>query len=187
MEAYRGSIQRAIDFSKGEQAPHFEHLRSQMQMASERQDYEKALGIRQTLDRAERLVQNGDYSCLCDVAHQTWIVFQRAGRTRRNVDKQLIHAFVINRGSGAWTPALPLGEWACTEAGWWRVHATEALSATERCELAWLVAKFLFDEKKTKGLVLCGDAVPFGDALAAALRAGFCSIGEPPEAPVNGT
>lgn len=186
MEAYRESIVQAIEFSKGEHAPRFEQLRSQMQTASERQDYEKALGIKQTMDRAERLVRHADYSFLGDVSHQTWIFFQRAGRPRRNVDTQPIHAFVMNHGNGAWTPARLLGEWACVEPDWWRGPATDEMDAGERCELVWLVAKFLFDEKKTRGLIYRGDAVPSGDALAAGLRAGFCSNGESSEAPATG-
>ncbi len=157
MEAYRVSVLEATAFSLGVRGPRIEQLREQMRSASSALDFERASGIKQIVEQAERLVAKPEYEQMTDLRGAAWIALQAAGPIRVSAAKTMIRACRVSREGVRWSDAISVSEFV--DRGWeWcdgirHRQAGATTDAREWSESVWLIARFLFEGQRMPGLI----------------------------------
>ncbi|MBI5762321.1 MAG: hypothetical protein HZA51_02215 [Planctomycetes bacterium] len=163
MEAYRTSVSEATAFSLGARTTRIEELREQMRVASTALSFERASGIKQILEQAERMVARPEYEHMTDVGSASWIGLQAAGPIRASRTKMMIRGCRVSRFGLRWSDAISVSEFAARGQEWWEgvrsMRAEAAADEREWSELVWLIAKFLFEGRRMPGLIFREGAI----------------------------
>jgi hypothetical protein len=180
IEAYQQMITEAIRFSSGDSEPRFSALREAMHAAARDQAFEKAAAIRQTAERASATVKKREYRHLADLSACCWLIIQRGGPARRAAKNLRVKPFFVR--SGLLEPGDPVTLadlesavpcWlACCGRCSVLVPSSQA-EQTARCEVLWLVAKFLFQAERAPGLFYRFDQLPDAERLVREIRERF--------------
>ncbi|MBN2563635.1 MAG: hypothetical protein JXQ75_22170 [Phycisphaerae bacterium] len=180
LNVYRQMIADALAFSTGEREPRLAALRGTMQSAAEALAFEKAVAIRQTIDRAAATIKKAEYRHLADLPACCWLVVQRGGPARRAARNAQVKPFFVRCGTIEAGEPVKLPElessvprWLCRCGPCSVLPPGSRNEQTARCEVLWLVSKFLFQGGRAPGLFYRFDRLPDADALARAVRERF--------------
>ncbi len=157
MDAYRKMIANAAEFTVGRCDSRLAELRDAMQDASAALEFEKAAGIRRTLDRAESLQHGMEYEFVADVSACRWLVVQRAGKPRRDPAKTLIRPYYVGGEDVVSGEAASLSAIDSTLPAWFAAapRILDRPAATRPAsETISLVARFLFQREKAPGIFI---------------------------------
>lgn len=156
MEAYRKFVSEATAFSLGVRTPRLEELRARMRAASTGLDFEKASGIKQILEHAERVVARPEYEHMSDVGKASWVAVQAAGPIRASATKTMIRGCRVSRNGIQWSDAISVSAFVERGREWWdgvRGLTAAATDGHEWSESVWLIARFLFEGPRMPGLI----------------------------------
>ncbi|MEK6644685.1 MAG: hypothetical protein AABZ08_12345 [Planctomycetota bacterium] len=181
MEAYRRSMREALSLSVGDRQAGFEALNSRMREASGRQAYERAAGIKQSMELAERYLSKPEHTHLTDIGRVGWFVVQRASSPRKAVRDQLIHACVVTRSTSRWSAPMSIGALETGVADWLATSRacveSDTPDASQWSETVWLIAKHLFEGERAPGLFYRLDSIPESTQLVANILHRFSRAG----------
>ena len=161
LDEYRRMLIAAADFTAGAHQPRLEQLRQAMQAAAASLAFEKAETIRQISTRAAAMVQEPEYHHLRELSRCCWLIVQRAGPRRRSPKNLLVKPFFLRAGAIEAGSPIPLTELDATVPRWLaRCGPCSVLppaspeEQTARCEILWLVSKFLYQGEQAPGVFL---------------------------------
>lgn len=183
--AYRQMIENAVTFSTGIRQPRLAALRELMESQAESLAFEKAAAVRRTIERAKATPGRPEFSLLADLSAFCWLIVQRAGPKRRSPKNTLVRPFFVRRGTievGRPVSLANLDE----EIPRWLARCGPCSvpppaspdEQTARCEVLWLVGKFLFQAERAPGLFRRFDRLGDADELAGAVRERFGPAGK---------
>ncbi len=177
---YRRMTADALAFTLGDRHPRRSTLRHSMQVAAHARAYEKAASIRQTLDRADALIQRPDNAHVTDLREARWLVVQRAGPARRVEKKTFVKPFFLCCGALETGEPTALADLAAAVPRWIETGRTLSPPPTAsredeiaRSERLWLLSRFLFAGDRAPGLFLRLDQLPAPDTLLTTLHDRF--------------
>ena len=187
LESYRATMAEAWAFSTGRTDGRMEGLRTAMRDAAAKLAFEQAATARGMLERLEALRRRPENRHAADLAATAWLTVQRAGPARRKAGATLVRPYVVST-AGLWMgAAVALAEAATAAEGWLaaarsRAGSTDcAMDWTQRGELIWLLAKFLFQEERAPGVFLRSDALPGVAALVGRIEERFAQADDDAE------
>ncbi len=190
MEAYRQSMRDALSVSVGDRRAGFEALHARMREASVRQAYERAAGIKQSIESAERFLLKAEHAHLTDIGQAGWFVIQRASSPRRAIKDQMIHACVVTRSGSRWSAPISIGAMESNVTDWLTASLAkiepDAPNAELWSESVWLIAKYLFEGARAPGLFHRIESLPGPTQLVAEILHRF-SRGGSDSLPSNST
>ena len=177
LEDYRRMVIEAADFTAGNHQPRPAALRATMAAAAADLAFEKAAALRQTIERAEAVVKKPAFRLLAELPRLCWLVVQRGGPRRRSARNALVKPFHIRTGAIEVGEAVKLDGIEAAVPAWLNGCQAGAIplpaskdEQTARCEVLWLVSKFLFQGEKAPGLFLRFDQLPDAAGLADLVR-----------------
>lgn len=177
---YRQAVSSAADFSSGNHAPHLAFLKEAMRAAATGLSFEKAAALKHTLEHASAAVKRPEYRHLAELSDLCWLIVQRAGPARRAAKSMKIKPFFVRCGTVEIGSPVNLADLEAALPGWLaRCGPCSVLppasddDQTARCEVLWLVSKFLFQADRAPGLFIRFDHLPDADRLAQAIRERF--------------
>lgn len=183
MEAYGDMIRAALAFTLGDRATRIDAQRSRMRSAADALQFEKAASIRTTIERAEAMTAQAEYSFLCDITRCGWLTVQRASRKRRDAKKLLIKPFYIAHGGVIEGEAVSMSEVVAVSPSWIeRARSSLVGDASESSgtipphdaarghETLSLVSRFLFQGARAAGVYWRADRLPDAAGLTSIVR-----------------
>jgi len=180
LEAYRRTIAEAVAFSVGDREPRPAVLRDSMDSAAKALAFERAAALRQTIERAAAAIKKREYAPVADLSDCCWLILQRGGPARRSTKNSFVKPFFVRCGTIEVGGPVALPDIASVIPRWLAgcgpcsvLPPDSAEEQTTRCEVLWLVAKFLFQAERAPGLFYRFDRLPDTAKLAAAVRAAF--------------
>lgn len=177
---YRRMTASALAFTLGDHYPRRSALRQSMQTAAHGLAYEKAASIRQTLDRADALIQRPGHTHVTNLRAARWLVIQRAGPARRAEKSTLVKPFFLCGGALDTGEPAAMTDLAAAVPRW--IETGQTLSPpppasredeTTCSERLWLLSRFLFAGDRAPGLFLRLDQLPDSDTLLTTLHDRF--------------
>jgi len=173
-------IADAWTFSSSHSDARLDRLRDSMRIAAAELAFEKAAAIRATIDRVESTRSRLENRHACDVMSTSWLAIQRAGPPRRDPAKALVRPYFISAQHILLGEPTTLAAVTSAADRWLSgCHAADrgtdsaAADWTQRSEMMWLLAKFLFQEERAPGLFYRADRLPEPPELAAAIASRF--------------
>ncbi len=160
LNVYRDMISAAWDFSMGRSTERIEKLRTDMQAAAGKLEFERAASIRGTIERAESLRSKSEYRHMADLGGAAWLVIQRACSPRRVEKNTLVRPYIVSAreihvGESVLWPEIAsiIGEWMQRTRNAATVAKLDPASPsnTASCERIWLLSRFLFQNEKAPG------------------------------------
>ncbi len=180
MHDYRAMIEAAVAFTHGTPETRLGELRTAMQSAAAALEFEKAAGIRRTLERADSLIRGPEYEFMQPMDECRWLVIQHASRARRDPKKTMIRPYYLfDRAIVAGEPTalseldVKLPAWIEAMKGTASIPSDESGNIKTPAESVSLVAKFLFQRDKAKGLFLRADELTEASAVCGRVGAHF--------------
>jgi hypothetical protein len=180
LETYRRTIVKAAAFVAGDHEPRLAALHGAMQSAAGELAFEKAATIRQIIERARGAVRRPEYLHVADLSACCWLIVQRGGPARRSSERMLVKPFFLRGGTMEVGRPVAMAELDSVVPRW--LHCCGPCSVlptrstdeqTRRCEMLWLVAKFLFQGEAAPGVFCRFDRLPPAEALSQAIRQRF--------------
>lgn len=181
MDEYRRMLEASADFTAGHQECRLKQLRESMQEASAQLAYEKAASLRQVIEQVRGMSHDSELGHLTHITQCCWLIVQRGGPVRRSPKTMLVKPFFVRMGAievgapvtmEALETVLP--QWLALCKPCSVLPAKSRGEQIARCELLWLVSKFLFQEDRAPGLFLRFDRLPEATRLAELIRERCC-------------
>lgn len=170
LEAYRGMVQRSIDFARGGHESFLKACAARMQTAAAERDYEQAGQIKNQLDRTRKVLKHDGRLTPVPEAFR-YLVVQRAGGTSR------VKPFFVSRGVIAADEPARFKDLASAVPAWIERMLRDAPAPIAdpiyASECVWLVSHFLLKGDKAPGLFLPASQLDNPQAVEQRIRDRF--------------
>lgn len=181
LERYRDMLRASAAFACGDPEPHRARLHDAMQAAAKSLQFERAAGIKQTLERARKLLAHPG-RLGSNTENFVYLIVQRGAKP------SLLRPFFVDRGIIEVGADVKRAEVEQAAPAWMaRMHTAReviAADAATRSEHIWLVSHFLIKGEAAPGLFVHASSLGEPEALAQRIRA--CFAGARASAPASG-
>ncbi|HEY3241925.1 MAG TPA: UvrB/UvrC motif-containing protein [Phycisphaerae bacterium] len=170
LEQYREMIRASADFACGDPESHLAQLQEAMQSAAKALQFERAAGIKQTIERARKLLA-APGRLGANAEDFVYLIVQRGAKP------SLVRPFFVDRGIIEASDDVKLAKIEQAAPAWIeRLHAARECSAADavtRSEHVWLVSHFLIKRDATPGLFVHRSVLGEAETLATRIRERF--------------